>query len=80
MKTSVDYGINTGMGEMRKITVEVPERALALAQEHSGAGVSETVREALLDYASKQAQKKAMALRGKVKFGVDLMALRKLED
>ncbi len=80
LKASIDYGTDYGMGEMRKITVEVPERALALAQEFSGAGVSETVREALLDYASKQAQKKAVALRGKIKFGVDLMALRSLED
>lgn len=72
--------MNAGMGEMRKITVEVPERALAAAQEATGAGVSEVIREALLDYASKQAQKKALALRGKIKFGVDLMALRKLED
>ena len=72
--------MNTGMSEMRKITVEVPEHTLAVAQEATGAGVSEVIREALLDYASKQAQKKALALRGKIKFGVDLMALRKLED
>ena len=68
------------MGEMRKITVEVPERALTLAQEYSGTGVTETVREALLDYASKRSQRKALSLRGKIKFGVDLMALRSLED
>jgi len=68
------------MGEMRKITVEVSKRALALAQEQSGAGISETIREAILDYASKRAQKKAQTLRGKIKFSVDLMALRKLED
>jgi hypothetical protein len=72
--------MNAGMGEMRKITVEVPEHTLAVAQEATGAGVSKVIREALLDYASKQAQKKALALRGKIKFGVDLMALRKLED
>ncbi|MGN6515047.1 MAG: hypothetical protein ACTHLR_04315 [Rhizomicrobium sp.] len=80
MNTSINYGMNTGMSEMRKITVEVPEHTLAVAQEATGAGVSEVIREALLDYASKQAQKKALALRGKIKFGVDLMALRKLED
>jgi hypothetical protein len=68
------------MNETRKITVEVSEHTLAMAQEYSGTGVSETVRAALGDYASKRAQKKAMALRGKIKFGVDLMALRKLED
>jgi len=68
------------MEAMRKITIEVPEHALAMAQAHTGAGVTEIMRAALQDYASKIAQKKAMALRGKVKFGVDLMALRKLED
>jgi len=65
---------------MRKITVEVSKHALALAQKHTGAGVSETVRAALQDYASKRAQKNATAFRGKIKFGIDLMALRKLED
>lgn len=65
---------------MRKITVEVSGPMLALAQEHTGAGVSETVRAAIRDYASKEAQKKARALRGKIKFSVDLMALRRLED
>jgi Arc/MetJ-type ribon-helix-helix transcriptional regulator len=68
------------MTEMRKITVEVPEHTLAMAQEFTGAGVSETVRVALRDLASHLAQQKARLLRGKVKFGIDLMALRKGED
>ena len=38
---------NTGMGEMRKITVDVLADDLAAAQEFTGAGVSETVRAAL---------------------------------
>jgi hypothetical protein len=68
------------MSEMKKITVEVQERALAMAQEFTGAGVSETVRLAIDGLASQRAQQKALSLRGKVKFGIDLMALRKSED
>lgn len=68
------------MGEMRKITFEVPEELLEKAQDHTGEGVTETVRAGLRKLASVCAQQKARALRGKVKFGVDLMALRKLED
>jgi nitrate reductase beta subunit len=68
------------MGEMRKITVEVPVDDLAAAQEYVGAGVTETVRAALKRLRSIQAQQRALELRGKVKFSVDLMALRKRED
>lgn len=35
------------MTEMRKITAFVPARLLASAQAHSGAGVTETLRQAL---------------------------------
>ncbi len=65
-----------GMSETRKITVEVPASTLALAQEQTGAGVTETVRAALRKLASIRAQQKALKLQGKVKFSVDLMALR----
>lgn len=68
------------MGEMRKITVEVPEDDLAGAQAYTGEGVTETVRAALKHIVSEYAQKEALALEGKVAFGVDLMALRALED
>jgi hypothetical protein len=68
------------MGEMRKITVEVRADDLAAAQDYTGEGITETVRAALRQFRSMRAQKRALALRGKVKFGVDLMALRKLED
>jgi hypothetical protein len=56
------------MGEMRKITVDVPEDDLIAAQEYTGAGVTETVRAALKKLRSIQAQKRALELRGKVKF------------
>jgi len=68
------------MGEMRKITVEVPEDLLSSAQAQTGEGVTETVRKALRKFVSIGAQRELLKLRGKVKFGVDLMALRKEED
>ena len=68
------------MNEMRKITVHVPGALLEQAQALTGEGVTETVREGLKKLAAINAQKKAIKLRGKIKFGVDLMALRKLED
>lgn len=68
------------MGEMRKITVEVDEKDLEGAQQFTGEGITETVRAALRKLRSAAAQREALKLRGKIKFGVDLMALRKLED
>jgi nitrate reductase beta subunit len=64
------------MGEMRKITVEVPVDDLAAAQEYIGAGVTETVRAALKRLRSIQAQQRALELRGKVKFSMTLDELR----
>jgi Arc/MetJ-type ribon-helix-helix transcriptional regulator len=78
--TSINYGIDDGMGEMRKITVEVPEDLLEKAQEFTGVGISETVRKGLELLRQREAQQRVRALRGKIKFGVDLMALRALED
>jgi Arc/MetJ-type ribon-helix-helix transcriptional regulator len=64
------------MGEMRKITVEVPAETLALAQEQTGAGVTETVRAALRKLASIRAQQELRKLRGKVKFSMSLEEMR----
>jgi len=64
------YGMQAGMGEMRKITVEVSKDDLDAAQEYTGTGVSETVRTALAKLRSDSAQKRALALRGKVKFSM----------
>ena len=58
------------MGEMRKITVEVPEDDLAAAQDFTGGGVTETVREALRQLRSRRAQQRALELQGKVKFSM----------
>jgi hypothetical protein len=80
LKASQKYGTDAGMTEMRKITVEVPKATLEKAQAFTGEGVTETIRVALKRLASIQAQQELLKLRGKVKFSVDLMALRKLED
>jgi hypothetical protein len=64
-------GMEIGMEEgMRKITVEVPERDLASAQELTGGGVTETVREGLRRLASARAQRRLLELQGKVKFSM----------
>jgi len=58
------------MGEMRKITVDVPVKDLEAAQEYIGAGVTETVRVALRKLRSERASKRLHDLRGKVKFSM----------
>ena len=68
--------MNTGMGEMRKITVEVPGDILQSAQAFTGEGVTETVRMALKKLASMQAQHEFLKLRGTYKFSIDLDELR----
>jgi len=56
------------MGEMRKITVQVPEILLEKALAYTGEGVTQTVTAALQRLASIQAQQELLKLRGKVKF------------
>ena len=58
------------MPNLRKITVEVSADALRAAQELTGKGVSETVREALGRLAHERASKRLLALRGKMKFAL----------
>jgi hypothetical protein len=64
------------MGDLRKITVQVPGRDLELAQELTGQGVTETVRMALQRLAQLQAQHEARKLRGTFQFTIDLDELR----
>jgi metal-responsive CopG/Arc/MetJ family transcriptional regulator len=64
------------MTELRKITVEVPDELIEQAQDYSGEGVTETVRQALRRYVSFNAQQKARELRGKVKFSLTLEEMR----
>jgi hypothetical protein len=64
------------MGDLRKITVQVPGHDLDMAQAYTGEGVTETVRTALKKLASMQAQRRLMALRGKVKFSMSVEDMR----
>jgi hypothetical protein len=59
-----------GMAELRKVTVQVAEHDLAMAQAYTGAGVTETIRVALKKLASMKAQRELVKLRGKVKFSM----------
>ena len=64
------------MSELRKITVQVPQRDLEMAQAYTGEGVTETVRAALKKLASIKAQQDLMKLRGTFKFSLNLDELR----
>ncbi len=61
---------------MRKITVEVPEDLLERALDSSGEGITRTVRRGLTLVAAGRAYEELRRLRGKVKLGIDLEALR----
>lgn len=67
------------MGEMRKITVEVPVETLEAAM-RDGGGLAETVREALRELAHKRACARILAMEGKLDLGLDLEELRKDKD
>ena len=64
------------MEPARKITVEVPPELLAKAQEASGSGVTQTVREGLQLVAASQAYARLRQLRGKVHFRRTLAELK----
>lgn len=73
-------GIFAGMGEMRKITVEVSEDDLKSAQALTGEGVTETVRAALKRLAAVRDQREFLKLRGTYNFSLDLDELREDRD
>jgi Arc/MetJ-type ribon-helix-helix transcriptional regulator len=76
LKTSLVYGINAGMSEMRKITVEVPDDLLGRVQEYTGEGITDTVRAALKKLDGERAQQEFRKLRGSFKFSINLDELR----
>jgi hypothetical protein len=66
------------MSEMRKITVFVPAKLLASAQDYTTEGVTETVRQGLERLSRQAFYDKLRSLRGKVKFDdFDLDELRR---
>jgi len=64
------------MGQMRKITVEVPEDLLERVYCFTGEGVTETVREGLRRLDSFRAQQEFRKLRGTLKVSINLDELR----
>ncbi|PYM49449.1 MAG: hypothetical protein DME14_08510 [Candidatus Rokuibacteriota bacterium] len=65
-----------GVMKSQKVTVHVDPTLLRRAQERTGKGVSATIRQGLTLVAASAAYEKLRALRGRVKFSVDLRALR----
>jgi hypothetical protein len=76
MDTGMNAGIITSMGRIRKITVEIPDQLLKRAQKQSGEGVTGTVRRGLELLAAADAFDQLAALRGKVRFSIDLETMR----
>jgi hypothetical protein len=64
------------MSGKRKITLEVPEDLLERALASSGKGITQTVRRGLELVAAGHAYEELRQLRGKVRLGIDLEALR----
>ena len=64
------------MGEMRKITAFVPAGLLESAQAYTGAGVTETLRQALEMMTYERFYQGMRELRGKVKFDISLDELK----
>ena len=64
------------MGDMKKITVEVPVATLEAAMREDG-NLAETVREALRELAHRRACQRLLAMEGKLDLGLDLDELRK---
>jgi hypothetical protein len=68
------------MPSLRKITVEVSEKTLALAQEHCVGGITEAVGEGLERLASERRRDILLSLRGKVTFSDSWQTLRGKDD
>ena len=64
------------MKPQRKVTVHISEDLLRRALDSSGKGLTATVRQGLELVAAGQAYQQMRKLRGKVRFSIDLKALR----
>jgi hypothetical protein len=62
--------------ETTKVTVELPAQLLDRARASTGEGITATIRRGLEMVAATRAQERLLALRGKVKFSIDLDKLR----
>ncbi len=59
-----------------KVTVELPADLLERARRSTGEGITATIRRGLELVASTRAQEQLRGLRGRVKFSIDLAAIR----
>ena len=64
------------MSKQQKVTVQLPQDLLRKAQRSTGEGVTATIRKGLELVAAEQAMQKLRRLRGKVRFTIDVDALR----
>lgn len=65
------------MSAVRKITIQIESDILEKAQASTGLGVTETVREGLRRITAAEAGVALLAMRGRVKFDIDIETLRK---
>jgi hypothetical protein len=75
----LSYGIYSGIlspMKTQKVTVHIDSDLLRRAQERTGEGVTGTIRQGLALVAASEAYERLRALRGKVKFSIDLKELR----
>jgi hypothetical protein len=72
----VNDGIYAGMKAARKVTVVLPEKLLAEAEKATGLGTTSTIRRGLELVAAAGTYRSLRGLRGKVRFSIDLAALR----
>lgn len=68
------------MSAVRKITVSLPAHVIDGATAASGKGLTETIRDALLDYNHAWASRRLLELHGKVMFGATWQELRGKSD
>ena len=73
----ISTGINTGMGNEKKVTVMLPRDLLSRALKASGAGITPTLRQGLELVAAKDAYRGLLKLKGKFDLKLDLDELRK---
>jgi hypothetical protein len=66
--------------QTQKITVHVPCDLLRDAQEQTGEGITETIKEGLLLLQRSLVYKKILEMRGTVKMSIDLKDLREDKD
>lgn len=64
------------MDKQRKVTVHIPKELLQKAQESTGKGITETIRQGLSLVAAGRAYEELRKLRGKVKLAVSLDRIR----